>query len=670
MGTKNRGQLVEWDDECVEGSKMLGRRTFLKGFAVTAASLAGAASLAACSPAEAQPNSSGDGDQLAFADTVSWDGEYDVVVVGFGGAGAVAAKTAADEGASVLIVDKAPEGHEGGNTRYCGQMFVNGHGDVEGTKAYYRNLTGSLPLDDEVRDFFAENVANIEENYAKTYGIDVSEIANSNDPGTELFKVANFSPEYPEYDVNACMTISALHNGMSDAYMWKIQRKGVTDLSDKIDVWFESPGKKLIQDPLSKAVIGVQIERNKTTLNIRAHNGVVMTCGGFENNVEMHRDYLGVPRLSGMGTLYNTGDGIGMVMEAGADLWHMDATEGGSGFFGGAGLYMDEGVRGAGLAGTSLLVRMPSSVMLIGPGGQRYLNEAEASRHGKIYDNGEWKTPRHPARCYAFFDAADMAIIEEKAPLDDVAKSRLTTADTIEELAEAIDVKADGLKETIAKYNDAVANARAGEFGRPASTMRAVGDGPYYAIQMMMLILNTQGGPRRNVNCEVLDPRGEVIPHLYSAGEFGGITSNQYQGGGNMAENLIFGQVAGRNAAAKKDDLPALSTIPVESDMVYVLGKENDAMAQQEYETAANEHIGRAEGIGGDVVVKVTMDGDKIAAIDVLEQKETDNVGGEALKKLPDMVLKAQSTDIDAVSGATVTSTAFFAAVNEAVSQK
>jgi len=53
-----------------------------------------------------------------------WDAVYDVIVLGFGGAGATAARFAADSGAKVLLVDSAPEGHEGGNTRYAGQIYI------------------------------------------------------------------------------------------------------------------------------------------------------------------------------------------------------------------------------------------------------------------------------------------------------------------------------------------------------------------------------------------------------------------------------------------------------------------------------------------------------------------------------------------------------------------
>lgn len=199
--------------------------------------------------------------------------------------------------------------------------------------------------------------------------------------------------------------------------------------------------------------------------------------------------------------------------------------------------------------------------------------------------------------------------------------------------------------------------------------MRAFGDGPFYAIEVMPDILNTQGGPRRNGKAEVLDRDGRPIPHLYAAGEFGGIASNMYQGGGNMAECMIFGKVAGANAAAKKDPLPTYAVAAVESSPTYLPGKETDMAEEKSYDTSENEYVGKGQGIGGDVVVKVTMDGDKMSAIEVLEQSETPDIGGKALESLPQTVLDAQSVDVDAVSGATTTSKAFFAAVTEALGQ-
>ena len=67
---------------------------------------------------------------------------------------------------------------------------------------------------------------------------------------------------------------------------------------------------------------------------------------------------------------------------------------------------------------------------------------------------------------------------------------------------------------------------------------------------MVSGLLNTQGGPKRSANAEVLDTQGNPIPHLYSAGECGGITVCMYQGGTNIAECITFGRIAGKNAAA------------------------------------------------------------------------------------------------------------------------
>jgi uncharacterized protein with FMN-binding domain len=85
---------------------------------------------------------------------------------------------------------------------------------------------------------------------------------------------------------------------------------------------------------------------------------------------------------------------------------------------------------------------------------------------------------------------------------------------------------------------------------------------------------------------------------------------------------------------------------------------------------AANEYIGvGVSEIGGEVKVKVTMDGDKIAKVEVLNHNETAGISDPAFAAIPDAIVAANSTEIDAVSGATKTSEALIAAVNDALSQ-
>ena len=84
---------------------------------------------------------------------------------------------------------------------------------------------------------------------------------------------------------------------------------------------------------------------------------------------------------------------------------------------------------------------------------------------------------------------------------------------------------------------------------------------------------------------------------------------------------------------------------------------------------AANEYIGEAEGFGGPVKVKVTMDGDKIAKIDVLSHGETAGVSDQAFSTVPAAIIAANSTTVDVAAGATVSSKAIMAAVENALSK-
>ena len=76
---------------------------------------------------------------------------------------------------------------------------------------------------------------------------------------------------------------------------------------------------------------------------------------------------------------------------------------------------------------------------------------------------------------------------------------------------------------------------------------------PYYAIQTWPTLFCTQGGPRRDKESRVLDPDRRPIPRLYAAGELGSVTGFLYQGGANLTDCIVFGQIAGRNAAAEKN---------------------------------------------------------------------------------------------------------------------
>jgi succinate dehydrogenase/fumarate reductase flavoprotein subunit len=119
------------------------------------------------------------------------------------------------------------------------------------------------------------------------------------------------------------------------------------------------------------------------------------------------------------------------------------------------------------------------------------------------------------------------------------------------ELAAKTSIAPDVLEETIGRYNGYCQAGKDGDFGRPKEDLRVLKP-PFYAIQLWPALINTQGGPRRDRESRVLDPEGQPIPRLYAAGELGSIWGYLYQGACNISEALVFGQIAGRNAASEK----------------------------------------------------------------------------------------------------------------------
>jgi aspartate oxidase len=87
----------------------------------------------------------------------------------------------------------------------------------------------------------------------------------------------------------------------------------------RIPILYETPARQLIQHDVTKEILGVRAERGEKPVCVKARRAVVLTCGGFENNQEMIRNYLpGVPYCYTSGSPYNEGDGIAMAMSVGA----------------------------------------------------------------------------------------------------------------------------------------------------------------------------------------------------------------------------------------------------------------------------------------------------------------------------------------------------------------
>lgn len=586
-----------------------------------------------------------------FESTVDWAAEYDVVVVGFGGAGANTAIAAADEGASVLLLEKAPEAEAGGNSIVCVQLHC-ATDDPESMTTYIKAMRGDFSTpSDEMIEVYAQGMAE-NRSWIEYLG---------GEPTIATKAATNDTAEWPELPGSQAFTILTVHQGRGDGAAYALLKDNIAQ-RENITVWYEAPAVELIQDKETGIVHGVQVSVDGQTLNVRAKNGVVMTLGGFENNPKYQQSFLRRAFWPSLGHAhYNTGDGIGMAQRVGADLWHMASFESNNFEF------CDEELGVTWLWGNHL------RGILIGENGKRFINEFQlgGAKHGHLEYGGTWQAPALPEKSWQVVDStifAEGPLYPSWSPdgAFEIEKGWILKADTLEELAELMGLEGDAaaaLPQTVADYNGFCEQGRDWAWDREKDLV-PLAKAPYYAVRLTHAIVNTQGGPVKNERGEILDTYGNPIPHLYEAGEFGDVWPERYQSACNLGGGMIFGRISGRNAAAIKDDVSQDSMMG---------GRENyvpQAPAEPvSYEAGEGEFIGRGNGKRGPVVVKVTKNGDAIEAVEILEQHETQSIAGWALHSLPQAIVAANGIDIDVVTGATFTSAAIMTAVSEALAQ-
>ena len=480
-----------------------------------------------------------------------WDVDTGVAVVGFGAAGVAASVTAHDLGCAVTILEKAPKGQEGGNTRVAGQGYLN-TSSADQAIAYLTALCGPFTVPEAMVKVWAHEMC-LNNAWLEGLGCDPQEHQH---PPVGI--------EFPDLPGADC--VHKFHDGPAYGYSntWKRFERLVRDRP--IQVLYETPGISLIQHDVTKEILGVRARRGNETIAVRARKGVVLTCGGFENNQQMIRDYLpGVPYCYTSGSPYNEGDGIAMAMSVGADLWHMNNFAGPS-----MALKTPEFRTTFSMQALHYSKETPGGMIVVGPDARRFCDEKFKTRHGKVPVNGRWLPLTTPCPMYLILDSTLFSagplydkhpshgwtqIVERYGWSDDnsveLAKGWITSAPGIAALAVKLGLDPAVLEQTVAKWNRSTEARHDAEFGRTLM-LAPIAQGPYYAVELSPSMLNTQGGPRRNERAQIVRPDGTPIPRLYSAGELGSIYSYLYQGTGNIGECLAFGRVSGRNAAAEK----------------------------------------------------------------------------------------------------------------------
>ena len=336
--------------------------------------------------------------------------------------------------------------------------------------------------------------------------------------------------------------------------LWALLKQNIEKL--RIEVLYSSPVQRLLFDR-REGVMGVIAGSAGREIRIRAHRAVILACGGYEFDHSMQLNYLG-QRYYGLGATENTGDGIRMAAEIGADLWHMNAV---AMTFGYKFPEFEFGIRHS----------MPAaSYIYVDQHGKRFVDETGTDAHmmwspTSYVDPKTLQIPRVPA--YLIFDEAtrtkgavgftDHGVVSDVYQWSadnsaEIRKGWIKTAGSIVDLAPQMGIAAEQIQRTVVRYNALCVDGLDPEYGRAVETLLPLMKPPYYALQLWPCLFNTQGGPKRNAKAQVLDVWGNPIRRLYSAGELGSLWHRNYPGAGNVSEALAFGRIAGVNAAMEQ----------------------------------------------------------------------------------------------------------------------
>jgi len=336
-----------------------------------------------------------------------------------------------------------------------------------------------------------------------------------------------------------------------------------------IPILYETPVKNLIQNPVSKEIVGVVAERQGKKICVKAKKAVVLACGGYEADYEMqgYFNYPGI-KIYPWGTPYNTGDGIKMVSEIGAPLWHMFSIE-----WDAPCLKVPSEQYGIAIQVSTGRTGASARFIFVNKYGRRFMDDTKNLVHTKetleltYFSHARVEYPNMPF--YIIFDEtfrANQPLLSKRPmawngihnvyePSKDntaeIEKGWISKGNTIKELAAKMGIDPAGLEETVAKYNQYCRNGKDAEFGRGKASLVPIDHPPYYGAELALTLINTQGGPKHNGKAQTLDKEDKPIPRLYTPGELGSFFGFLYPGGSNIPEAIAFGRIAGENAAAE-----------------------------------------------------------------------------------------------------------------------
>ncbi len=486
----------------------------------------------------------------------------DVIVVGAGNAAFCAALAAAEQGVSVLMLERAPEAEAGGNSRFTAGAFRCVYDGVDDLRALMPDLT-----DDEVAksDFgtyteekFFDDMGRVTEYRTDP---DLCEILVTRSKPTMRWmrdKGVRFMPIWGRqahkiggmFKFWGGLTVEVWGGGPGLVdQLTKIARK------NNVAIAYGARALSLVAD--DEGIKGVRVKHGGKTVEVRA-KGLVLAAGGFQANTEMRTRYLGpLWELAKIrGTRFNTGDGIRMALDIGAMptgnwsgahavAWDRNAPE-----------FGDLAV------GDNFQKHSYPWGIMINANGERFVDEGADFRNYTYAKYGRVILMQPKQAAWQVFDAKIIPMLRDEYRIKQVTKVH---ANTLEELVNKLeDVDAEKALETIKTYNKAVMtevpfdpNVKDGRATRGLAVPKSnwantLDEPPFEAYAVTCGLTFTFGGIKIDTTARVIDTDGAPIPGLFAAGELvGGLFYFNYPGGTGLMSGSVFGKIAGTAAGQR-----------------------------------------------------------------------------------------------------------------------
>lgn len=485
----------------------------------------------------------------------------DVLVVGAGNAALCAALSAREHGASVAVLECAPEAEQAGNTAFtAGAMRVvyNGVDDLgelipDLTEAELRDTDFGSYTENE---FFAD-MARVTEYRANPELVEILVKRSFTTLKWMASKGVRFMPIYGRqaFKVNGKfkfwggLTVETLGGGpgLVEALTAACAEQG-------IPIHYETRALALVRK--DAGVRGVRVRQGGRVMDLSAR-AVVLASGGFEANPEWRTRYLGpgwdVAKVRG--TRFNMGDGIRMALEIGASSagnwsgchavsWDLNAPEFGD-------LSVGDGFQKH---------SYPFGIM-VNARGERFVDEGADFRNYTYAKYGHVVLQQPGQFAWQVFDQKVTHLLRDEYRIREVSSVK---ADTLEELVAKMEgVDPQGFLKTVERFNAAVRqdvffdpNVKDGRSALGLAVPKTnwanpLDKPPYEAYAVTCGITFTFGGVRINTDAAVIDTDGYPIPGLYACGELvGGLFYFNYPGGTGLTSGAVFGRIAGKAAAA------------------------------------------------------------------------------------------------------------------------